>query len=379
MGTLNKAGRYSGLLTLFFAGQMLYCHILHASEKKGLDAIQKDIRSIEGQISKKNRSLKSLSSRLQEIEARIRKLSHKLRKSTDRRKALQLKLQRLRAREQEIARDVKDLEEGLQTYLAADYMSKNSVIQQILGSQPFSDMQRYMAYRNFLYADEVQQRQRLVEKIEEIAAVQKEISAGLQQVEETHRTYLEQKEALSTQHKTRQRLLSALKADIRDDRQRLKNLREEEARLRALVNRLGQRSTRKEPFTRGNIYKSKGHLPWPIKGRLKKRFGQKRYGELRWKGWMLSVSNGTPVKAVHAGKIVFSDWLRGYGLLLIIDHGHGVFSLYGYNESLLKFSGEMVEAGENVAFSGMSDDNEPASYFEIREHGKPVNPGIWLR
>ena len=127
--------------------------------------------------------------------------------------------------------------------------------------------------------------------------------------------------------------------------------------------------------------KLKGKLVWPALGKVKRLFGKKRQsGRLRWKGVLIEARQGNNVRAVAAGRVAYADWLRGYGLLLIIDHGDGYMSLYGHNESLFKETGDWVSAGDVIASVGKSGGRKLSSlYFEIRHKGKPVNPTRWCK
>lgn len=122
-------------------------------------------------------------------------------------------------------------------------------------------------------------------------------------------------------------------------------------------------------------------LAWPAKGSIVKRFGQSRAdGRLKWQGVLLSAPAGSDVRAVYHGRVVFSDWLDGMGLLMIIEHGDGYMSLYGHNQDLLKDVGEWVVPDEMIAHVGDSGGRATAGlYFEIRKNGEPVNPGNWIR
>jgi septal ring factor EnvC (AmiA/AmiB activator) len=124
----------------------------------------------------------------------------------------------------------------------------------------------------------------------------------------------------------------------------------------------------------------KGKLPRPTKGRIIKAFGNyNAVARNKWQGWLMKGYEGSAITAVHHGRIVFSDWLRGFGLLLIIDHGDGYLSLYARNQSLLKSVGDWVYQGENIATLGSSGGfKEPRLYFEIRHKGKPQDPAAWL-
>jgi septal ring factor EnvC (AmiA/AmiB activator) len=122
-----------------------------------------------------------------------------------------------------------------------------------------------------------------------------------------------------------------------------------------------------------------GRLPLPANGRLLARFNEPRQiGNLRWKGIFLSGREGQPVKAVFGGRVVYAEWLRGFGLLLILDHGDGYMTLYGHNQSLAKSVGDWVEGGETIATVGTTGDpSRPGVYFEVRHHGAPADPLRW--
>ncbi|WP_397450978.1 murein hydrolase activator EnvC family protein [Pseudomonas sp. NA-150] len=130
----------------------------------------------------------------------------------------------------------------------------------------------------------------------------------------------------------------------------------------------------------GQFAQARGKLPWPVDGRLLARFGDPRGDDARstWDGVMISAPAGSQVHAVHGGRVVFADWLRGAGLLVILDHGNGYLSLYGHNQSLLKDAGDIVKAGEAISTVGNSGGQEtPALYFAIRQQGRPSDPAQW--
>lgn len=120
-------------------------------------------------------------------------------------------------------------------------------------------------------------------------------------------------------------------------------------------------------------------MPWPVQGKIRNFFGQRRNADLHWSGWLLGARQATEVAAVHYGRVVFADYLRGHGLLLIIDHGEGYLSLYAHNQVLLKDIGNWVSTGEIIARVGNTGGLESSAlYFEIRHRGKAVDPKPWL-
>ena len=130
-----------------------------------------------------------------------------------------------------------------------------------------------------------------------------------------------------------------------------------------------------EPFA-----SMRGRLAWPLAGKIVTAFGAADESGRRSSGLLVAAKTGTAVHAVSHGRVVFADWLRGYGLMIIVDHGDGYLSLYGCNETLLKDVGDWVNAGETIATSGASGGQKtPGLYFELRTKGQPVDPRAWLR
>jgi septal ring factor EnvC (AmiA/AmiB activator) len=140
----------------------------------------------------------------------------------------------------------------------------------------------------------------------------------------------------------------------------------------------------KVPVTAGNFEQTRGKLPLPVTGTVTARFGAPRRGDAgasapHWKGVFISAAAGAEVRAVGAGQVVFSDWLRGFGNLLIVDHGSGYLSVYGNNETLLRAPGDRVAAGDAVALVGNTGGSEtPGLYFELRFQGRPFDPLTWV-
>lgn len=170
--------------------------------------------------------------------------------------------------------------------------------------------------------------------------------------------------------KRRQSLLGKISATLSQDQSRLSTLEGDRAHLQQLLDELGARQ-QAAAAPRG-----RGELPWPLVGKLTARYGQpKPQGTAKWAGILIKALKGSPVVAVHEGQVVYAEWLRGFGLLIIVDHGNGVMSLYGNNDELLFNVGETVLPGDVIATVGDSSSlNETGLYFELRQDGSPVDP-----
>lgn len=180
--------------------------------------------------------------------------------------------------------------------------------------------------------------------------------------------------------KERTQILKRLTNDITEDETRLRKLKIQRAGLQALIDAVSDIVSSVKMTNQHRPFKSlKGNLSWPIKGKLINNFGSKRSGSMRWNGWLIKANKGTSVKTVHEGRVVFSDYLRGFGLMLILDHGDGFMTLYGHNQELLKDTGEWVNPKDEIAKAGNTGGlTESALYFEVRHQGQPKNPKIWL-
>lgn len=187
---------------------------------------------------------------------------------------------------------------------------------------------------------------------------------------------------LETARAERAAILGQLEASIAGRTGNLQTLERDAESLRLLVEHLRQRAQisaeleiHREPFPA-----RKGRLAWPLlDGDVLTPFGAPREGsELRWDGVLLAAREGEEVRAIHDGRILYADWLRGFGLVLVIDHGEGYMSIYGHTEAMLKEAGEWVATGDVIALSGNSGGrSEPVLYFAIRHNGKPQDPADW--
>src|SRR5688500_3123742 len=188
---------------------------------------------------------------------------------------------------------------------------------------------------------------------------------------------------LTAARERRGRALVTLEAESKNRAKELERLKDQQGGLEKLVRELRRALERVEKFptdSKDAFAKLRGKLAWPVAGKLSASFGQVRVGGVKWDGVLVAGSQGSPVRAVYHGRVVYADWLSGLGLLTIVDHGDGYLSLYGHNERLYKEVGERVTAGDTIATVGDSGGrSSPALYFEIRKGGRPVDPRPWFR
>jgi septal ring factor EnvC (AmiA/AmiB activator) len=185
---------------------------------------------------------------------------------------------------------------------------------------------------------------------------------------------------LEQQRDARQGLLAELASQIGSDEAQLLELERNRRDLEALIERLADAlaDIPADLGTHLSVARQKGRLAMPLKGPVKYAFGQRRAGGSHWQGWLIGAEPGTEVSAVAYGRVAFADWLRGYGMLIIIDHGEGFMTLYGQNESLLAEAGAWVEPGEPISLVGSNAGSTQGLYFELRRAGKALDPAAWI-
>jgi septal ring factor EnvC (AmiA/AmiB activator) len=229
--------------------------------------------------------------------------------------------------------------------------------------------------------------------VAELEALRNEASAKAERLREVQQTQRSDREKLFAEQRTRRRVLETVAVEIRRNRKEMRVLRTDEARLAKLIEEIGRVLAARPGASVVTIHKvpqagagggafedQRGRLRLPVRGELVGRYGAPTEASgASSKGVFIRAKEGTPVYAVAHGQVVFADWMRGFGNLLIIDHGDAYMSVYAYNETLLKRVGDPVAMGERVAMVGATGGREQSGlYFEMRHLGKTFDPMRWV-
>lgn len=325
-------------------------------------ALAEELRAMERRIGKSAGRLRELSGQLQQQHALLSELQEKRR------------LQRL-----ELERQRESLAQQLRSAYA---MGRQERLKILLNQQDPAIVSRVMVYYDYLNRARTEQMAQINDVLDLLRRTALEITEEEQRLTALRASELDEQALLQQNRRLRQEVIVALGSDIRGKGEQLEALKENAQQLQRLIDKLQEEliNLPLETAQREAFKNRKGRLNWPTKGRLKALFGTPKAGNLKWDGVLISAAEGREVKAVHNGRIAFADWLRGFGLLLIIDHGDGYMTLYGHNQSLFKETGEWVEAGESVSLVGDSGGQSNAGvYFGIRHKGKAVNPKRWCK
>jgi murein hydrolase activator len=309
-----------------------------------------------------------------EQRSRLKELERQRDQSTRRKAELDA---RLAVREAELDEEAAELAEQVRTA----YMNGNQErIKLLLSQRDPATLGRLMAYYGYLNEYRAANMEAVTGHIRELEELRHETAAEEARIAELAQARYAELTELNKAQEKRQQLLVSLRGKIADEGQEIERLSAQERDLSRLIAELTSilsdyPITSEEPFS-----EHKGRLTWPVSGTLLHDFGQPRAADqVKWNGVVLGAPRGREVRSIYHGRVVFSDWLAGLGLLVVVDHGEGYMTLYGYNETLLKNAGDWVAPGDVIATVGDSGGQARSSlYFEIRRGTQPVNPRQWV-
>lgn len=351
--------------------------------RKKLDAVRAELkaaseqqRAISGERGDAVRTLREKELALSAVAKDVHALDEKL-------AAQQKDLDRLDAQRTALETTLEAQRDALATLLRSAYaLGDNEELKLLLQQDDVARISRVLAYHRYFQRAQVGRIDQLLGDLRQLADVQHSIEAATKELGLTRASREAESLNLDAERSARAVLVGQIDAKLKDQGARIAALGKDEAALSQLLERLRdvfadipKQLAGAEPFA-----SARGRMAWPLQGKLVTAFGASDESGRRSSGILLQAKSGTPVHAISHGRVAFSDWMRGYGLLLIIDHGDGYLSLYGCNETLLKEVGDWVDSGDTIASSGASGGQKtPGLYFELRSKGQAVDPRGWLR
>lgn len=391
-----------------------------ADKEADLHELRGRIESLRRDLAQSESHKSEASDRLRESEKQISTLQRELHSLSDQRSALQQTLGELNRQSGQLEGTLAQQQTQLEKLVYRQYLQATpDSLQMLLNGDDPNQMARDLYYLSAIARARTEMLSDIrgtLERKKALAADTKERADELADVENQQKQRHQQ---LSQQREERKAVLAQISDRINSQRKEMGNLQQNEKRLSQLIDRLAkllaaqavkprpkqapapaEREPRKlagkpaEPSrekaveavenrfdpetTNAQFARLKGSMRLPTRGAVAGRFGAPREGGGTWKGLFIRAGNGSEVRAVANGRVVFADWMRGFGNLLIIDHGDAYLSIYGNNDSLLKQVGEAVKGGEKVATVGNSGGNpESGLYFELRHQGQPIDPMKW--
>lgn len=379
---------------------LILSHPLHAAPKvdrEDLKQLRSRIESLQQELAGTEESKSEAADALRESERAVSDASRKLAALIHAQGEANDRLNQLRSQSGQVKKYIEAQQSQLSKLLYQQYINgggRKEYLTLLLHQQDPNQLARDLHYYGYLSqarAENINTLRINLKRLDELTRESREKSseiAAIQVKQAEQKKHLEQEKA--EQKKMLERI--SLRAD--QQRREIDKLKRDEERLARLVERIAKQLARKKPpgslsnnrlpdaSTDGNPFAAlKGRLSLPVRGELANRFGSPRAdGGITWKGLFIRSITGEEVKAIAGGRVVFADWLRGFGNLMIVDHGGSYMSLYGNNETNHKKAGDAVRGGDTIATVGNSGGNPDSGlYFELRHQGKPFDPLNWVR
>jgi len=354
-----------------------------AEAKKKLDTVRAEIRALTEQQRAASGERDEAARALREKDVALGTVARDVHALDERMAAQQQQVDALDAQRAKLDVKLKAQREALAGLLRSAYaLGHGEELKLLLQQDDVAAISRVLAYHRYFQRAQVAQIEHLLGDLRQLADVQTAIRSATAELVATREARSAEGVKLEAERTARADLLAQVEAKLKDQGARIALLGRNESELTSLIERLRdvfadipKQLTGEEPFA-----SQRGRLAWPLQGKVVSAFGASDESGRRSSGLLLAAKTGSAVHAVSHGRVAFADWLRGYGLLLIVDHGDGYLSLYGCNEALLKDVGDWVNAGETIATSGASGGQKAAGlYFELRAKGQAVDPRAWLR
>ena len=369
-------------------------NIANASKQEELGNLRKRIAAMQRDMDKTSESKVEAADELRESERAISTSNRKLAELAALQHAADQKLAVLQGQHKKLSANIAEQQTLLGKLLYQQYRGgKQEYLKLLLNNQDPNQVARDLHYYQYIAHSRANWLARLRENIAELETITTSTRTQRIELASLRDEQATQKKTLENEQHTRQRMLGKISRQLHEQRREINRLQRDESRLAQLVRRIAKMLAQpksKSLFRNDNLPDNrfdgnpfdqlKGKLTLPVRGEITNHFGAHRPDStVEWKGLFVKTSAGQAVKAVAAGQVVFADWLRGFGNLLIIDHGNGYMSLYGNNETLYKQVGDVLHGGDTIAAVGNSGGNEDFGlYFELRHESIPLDPIKWL-
>lgn len=347
-----------------------------------IEDLKERIEDIDDWLAEAEEDRSDLERQLAATEKTISRLTRERRSLREKAEQQQQRLAELETEARELTRTLDRQRESLKKQIRAAWMEGDAPAVKVLLNEIDPDrIARTMTYYEYLSKDTVTRLEAFGKSLQELKDTRAAVQATRVELARTEANVARRQEELADSREQRQQTLAALNADIRNRLSEREELEADRKRLEKLLAEVQQAINNIPSPNESQPFASlRDQLPWPAKGKVLSGYGDHYAdGKLRRNGLLIRTEEEAEVRAIHYGRVVFANWLRGFGLITIIDHGDGYMTLYGHSSSLFTSPGDWVAAGEPIALAGRTGGTDsPALYFEVRHNGKPDNPGRWL-
>lgn len=353
-------------------------------KKQELAKLRQRMSVLRQNLEQKQQEKDSAAKFLKDIEIRIGERAYVLRKINRHLRKQNRELKKLKKEQQKTRNKLASQRNILSQQIRAAYMiGKQEYLKLLLNQENPAAIGRTLTYYDYFHKARSHHIDEAIVTIEKLDSLTKRVKIKTKELKASRKQQRVEKQKLEDDFIDRSKIVQAMEKDIARQGNRLKKLAADEQLLQQLLKEIRNimPSMLTEIDKRETFSKRRGRLKWPVKGKVKRLFGKSRQAaNLKWNGVLIPSAEGKEVKAISHGRVAYADWLRGYGMLVIIDHGDGYMTLYGYNQALYKETGDWVEEGEVIATVGRSGGQAKSGlYFEVRVKGQPSNPVKWCR
>ena len=372
---------WSVLLAVFICLTLSLDTLADNKQQQELEKLKVSISSLEKKLRKQRKEKNTLQQKLEIVERNVVDLDKKIRAVSKKITKTENNLSRLNSDKNKLEQRINKQRSIIAEQIRAAYKTGNEEpIKLLLNQEDPEQLSRILKYYDYLLDARSKKIDQFTADIESLKITLSKIETQKTLLADAKKELEKDKQQLASSISQRKATLTKVSQSLQSNKQQLNQYKKQRDELEAVVQTVGEAAKAIPPAQDYPSFAlSKGKLNWPVRGRLTAGYGSKRSEYLRWQGWLISAKKGASIKSVHHGRVVFSDYLRGFGLLVIVDHGDGYMTLYAHNKELLKETGDWVQSGETVARAGNTGGlTNTALYFEVREKGKPVNPRLWL-
>jgi septal ring factor EnvC (AmiA/AmiB activator) len=373
---------------------LLLTGTVSASQQEELENLRQRITTMQSEMAKTSESKTEAADALRESERAISDSNRKIAELAEQQREADTKLNELHAQQQQLKQHLSWQQALLSRLLYQQYLGgKHEYLKLMLDNQDPNKVARDLQYFRYIARNRAAWLDSLRTDLNALKNVSDKVQAQSEALSNLRAEQATQKEKLKQDQHERLQVLGRISNQLTQQRHEITRLQHDENRLARLVAKIAEMLAKpktKSLFRNENIPDNRfdgqpferlqGKLALPVKGDITNHFGATRPDStVLWKGIFIRSSSGQSVKVIAAGRVVFADWLRGFGNLLIVDHGHAYMSLYGNNETLYKQVGDELRGGDTIATVGNSGGNSDSGlYFELRHESKPLDPIKWL-
>ena len=381
-------------IALFGVAGWLCTSSVYADQKQDLERLRQRISTLQQEMEKTSDSKSETADALRESERAISNSNRILYQLSKQQRQANQVLGQFKQQTSEVTREMREQQILLGQLLNQQYLGgKQEYFKLLLNNQDPNQAARELQYYEYIAQSRAAWLSKMRGNLSKLSAVASQAQEKHLELEELQAEQALQKKNLLREKQSHQQVLKKIALQLKHQRQEIGRLQRDENRLTKLMENLTQiaaepaktapaqnRLPSAEPIRRTAFLSLKGKLPLPVKGTISNKYGSKRTDSpVLWRGLFIKAAASQTVYAIAAGRVIYADWLRGFGNLLIIDHGNSYMSLYGNNESLLKQVGDELQGGDTIAAIGNSGGNENYGlYFEHRYEGKPQDPAKWI-